>query len=197
LVNEGVSIVRTHLIVACVCTAVLAPTGVGRAQDSPAPAKTTQVVPLKVQVVISRYKGEARISSVPYAISLTASGQMGSGRVRIGTQVPLPGAPPAAPAAGAPTASPITYRDIGTNIDCVATLLPEGRFQLDITVDQSSIRMGEPSAPDLSSVAPTFNSFRMRNSAVFTDGKTAQFTTATDSITGEVVRVDVTLTVIK
>jgi hypothetical protein len=43
--------------------------------------------------------------------------------------------------------------------------------------------------------SPSFRSFRAINSMVLKDGQTAQFTTATDKVTGETVRIDVTLTV--
>ena len=44
---------------------------------------------------------------------------------------------------------------------------------------------------------PSFRSFRATNAMVLRSGETGQFTTATDKVTGETVKVDVTLTVVK
>jgi hypothetical protein len=44
---------------------------------------------------------------------------------------------------------------------------------------------------------PSFRSFRASDSLVLKDGQTAQFTTAVDKVSGEIVKVDVTLTVVK
>jgi hypothetical protein len=45
--------------------------------------------------------------------------------------------------------------------------------------------------------APTLRSFSTSNEVVLKDGQTAQFTAAADKTTGEVMKVDVTLTVEK
>jgi hypothetical protein len=42
-----------------------------------------------------------------------------------------------------------------------------------------------------------FRSFTMTNSMLMRDGQTVQFATATDKVTGETIRVDVTLSVVK
>jgi hypothetical protein len=44
---------------------------------------------------------------------------------------------------------------------------------------------------------PVFRSFRSTNTLVLRDGQTRQFTAATDRVSGEVVRIDVTLNVVK
>ena len=44
---------------------------------------------------------------------------------------------------------------------------------------------------------PSFRSFRANDSMMLKDGQTAQFTAATDKVSGETVKVDVTLTVVK
>jgi hypothetical protein len=49
-------------------------------------------------------------------------------------------------------------------------------------------RPGEP---------PVIRSFRLSNQVTLSDGQSTQFTAATDRITGEVVRAEVTLTVAK
>jgi hypothetical protein len=65
-----------------------------------------------------------------------------------------------------------------------------------ISLEDSSIYPDD--APAASSRGnPSFRSFRAANSMVLKSGETGQFTTATDKVTGETVKVDVTLTVLK
>ena len=44
---------------------------------------------------------------------------------------------------------------------------------------------------------PSFRSFRTSFSVMLRDGQTTQHTSATDPVTGEVIRIDVTLNVMK
>ena len=171
----------------------LASTALVRAQEKEkAPAVVT---PLKVQVVIARYQGEKKISSMPYLLTMNV-GQRSN--LRMGTQVPVSVTSVDSRAGDgkpAPPPSPIQYRDVGTNIDCSAQALDDGRFQMGITVDDSSVYGDEQAG--LPKGNPSFRSFRTVNSMVLRNGETFQFTAATDKVTGETVRVDVTLTVLK
>jgi hypothetical protein len=162
------------------------------------PANPT--IPLKVQIVISRYQGEKKVSSLPYTLSVTALSGSGFTRasLRMGAQVPVMMV--AAPVVGGekmPTAGPIQYKDVGTNIDCDATVLDDGRFRLAITVDDSSVYPDEHPKDLATSGSPSFRSFRATDSMVLKDGGTAQFTAATDKVNGDIVKVDITLTVVK
>ena len=88
------------------------------------------------------------------------------------------------------------YQDVGTNIDCFADQLDNGRYSLAVTVDDSSIYPDEQGAGTAKG-SPSFRSFRATNALILRNGETGQFTAATDKVTGETVRVDVTLTVVK
>ena len=174
----------------------LASTAIVRAQDKPAaPAKEAKapVVPLKVQVVISRYQGEKKISSMPYNLSMNAGNHA---NLRMGTKIPVMLIAGTDPQLGVPKTGPIQYQDVGTNLDCSSTALDDGRFLLSITVDDSSIYPDGQVAGGAKG-NPSFRSFRASNSMVLKNGETGQFTTATDKVTGETVKVDVTLTVMK
>ena len=169
------------------------------AQEKP----TLVTPPLKVQVVIARYQGEKKISSLPYTLSLTSNRPGAAGAsLRMGTRVPvvtqmIAGQPKDAGGKPVPPVGPVQYQDVGTNIDCQATALDDGRFQIQLTVDDSSVYPDEKAPVAGASGNPSFRSFRATDAMVLKDGQTAQFTTATDKITGESVRVDVTLTVVK
>lgn len=160
-------------------------------------------VPLRVQVVLATYQGEKKLSSVPYTLSVNAaSGPFPAmpSQMRMGVKVPVPamapamvGGKPLIPGGGG---GPVVYQDIGTNIDCAATVLEDGRFQLHISIEDQSFAnpqgaISQPGEP------PVIRSFRLSNQVVLRDGQSTQFTAATDRISGEVVRAEVTLTVSK
>jgi len=65
-----------------------------------------------------------------------------------------------------------------------------------LTIEDSSVYSDLP-AGSKSPDHPSFRTFKATNSLVLRDGQTAQFTMATDKLTGEVTKVDVTLTVSK
>ena len=60
-----------------------------------------KIVPVKVKIVLSKYQGEKKISSLPYEMAVRTDGT--TSNIRMGTQVPVPGmGSPASP--GAPDA---------------------------------------------------------------------------------------------
>lgn len=71
-----------------------------------------------------------------------------------------------------------------------------GRYRLDITIDDTSV-YPEPGDGAPARGTPTFRTFRTSDSVVVRDGETTQVTSAVDKVTGEVVKIDVTLTVVK
>ena len=70
------------------------------------------------------------------------------------------------------------------------------RYLLSMTVDDSSVYPDEPPASAPKN-GPSFRQFRATNTMILKNGETGQFTTATDKVTGETVKIDVTLTVMK
>jgi Bacterial type II and III secretion system protein len=194
--------VTKHLqTLAVVFVCALASTAIVRAQekDKPAaPAPKPAATPLRIQVVISRYQGEKKISSLPYNLTTNAGNRA---TIRMGTQVPVMmlamGQAEAADAKTTPQAGPIQYKDVGTNLDCTSMALDDGRFLLSLTVDDSSVYPDERTAIAGGKGNPSFRSFRASNSMMLRNGETGQITTATDKVTGETVKVDVTLVVVK
>jgi len=172
-------------------------------EKAPAPAPKAAVMPnatpLKVQVVIARYQGDKKISSMPYTLTMNAGNRA---NLRMGTQVPIVmlSTGPAQVVDGKAIQQvgpmPIQYKDVGTNLDCSSTALDDGRFLLSITVEDSSVFPDEQSSGG-SKGNPSFRSFRASNSMVLKNSETGQFTVATDKVSGETVKVDVTLTVMK
>jgi len=177
----------------------LTSTAIVRAQDKPAPPTPkppAPSVPAKVTVVISRSQGEKKISSMPYTLSVSGT----HANLRLGTMIPImmmSPAPPAPDGKPIPQVGPIQYKDVGTNIDCEVRTLEEGRFMLNLSLEDSSVYPDEQALPGGTKGNPSFRSFRASNSMILKDGQTGQFTSATDKLTGETVKVDVTLTVVK
>jgi hypothetical protein len=204
----------THIIIAA-SLAVTMLGAVGRAQETkPAPSPFGEIpgpiTPIKVQIVIARYQGDRKVSSLPFTLSVNANdGRVdpagrynptaGFTKLRIGAQVAVPqvAVPKESPVQG--PAGPMTYRDVGTNIDCMAYSTGDGRFRVFISINDTSVYsegqtpQGVLKLPDI----PAFRSFQSSNTVILKDGQSTQFTAATDKITGEVTKVDVTLNVEK
>jgi type II/III secretion system protein len=160
----------------------------------PAPGPVpSPLVPLRVRFVLSKYQGEKKLSSLPYDLSVNGGGN--STQLRIGGDVPYRATN--AKATDDKMAIPYNFRTIGTSIDCSAVAADSGSFRLVITVSDDSISYSDDKTPEGLSGIPRFRTFRVTNTLLLRDGQTTQMTTATDPITGEVMRVDVTLNVLK
>lgn len=183
---------------------ILAATAAGQAQDTPAAAQSARTQPaalvgVKVQVVISRYQGEKKISSLPYVLGVVVNGAKTS--LRMGVDVPVISTVFSSTAkdgvANVPTTS-YNYRSVGTNIDCQAESAAGDYYKLMMTVTDSSVQLetgdrAKPLAPN----APMFRSFNSSFQLLLRDGQTTQYTSATDPVSGEVTKIDVSLNAIK
>jgi hypothetical protein len=204
--------VKKSLVVMAVLAAMVCgpagDAGAQAAQELPSPMspKKVQNIPLELQVVISRYQGEKRISSLPYVLSLksfTNSNRAGfaGASLRLGSRVPIRQQVVAPPADGKPatTTSSVSYENVGTNIDAGASALEDGRFEVTVSINESSV-VTDPQdlkATPGSDSYPVFRSYQSTNTLFVKEGQTAQFTAASDRVSGEVVRVEVKLTVVK
>jgi hypothetical protein len=179
-----------------------------QATADPKPPRTP-LIPLRVQVTVSTYQGEKKISSAPYTLSVTAvppNLNLKLSQLRMGTKIPLAAAKPTAASAKAPAdaksgqtaaGSSVTYHEIGTNIDLTALIVEEGRYELQITVEDNSIPREEAARAAKTQELPSIRAFRLSNRVILRDGQSTQFTAATDRVSGETVRIDVTLNVVE
>lgn len=177
-----------------------------RARREQEKSRTAAVIPVDVDIVVSRFQGDKKISSLPYALTVNAStdawnlNQAPLTQLRMGGQIPVPTMAPVIGPDGKPFplgvagGGPVQYRDVGTEIDCRARTLSDGRFELFVSVFDSAV--ATPQGADASTL-PVIRTFKSSNNLVLRDGQTRQFTAAADRITGEIVRVDVTLRVAK
>ena len=136
--------------IALVFAFALASSVLVRTQEKPAPPAPkpapAAVTPLKVSVVVSRFQGEKKLSSLPYTLSVNAGSR---GTLRMGAKVPVMMITAKSPVEGVPMVGPIQYQDVGTSIDCyVSTPQDDGRFKLEITIEDSSVYGDTPATTD-------------------------------------------------
>ena len=119
--------------------------------------------------------------------------------LRMGVDVPVPQKIVKGGEGVFPAETSYSYRSVGTNIDCSARTIGEGLFKLDLAVSDTSVFVTEKEGTAMSTVrgVPAFRSFTSTFNVLLKDGQTAQHTAATDPVSGEVLRVDVTLNVLK
>lgn len=179
-----------------------------RAEAAPAPSekpaaarRDLPATRLRVRVVLSRFRGETKVLSLPYTFMVATEGPRA--RMRMGVSTPIPAANPAVTGVSErPTA--IQYKNVGTNIDCGARELEAGRYLLQLSVEHSSAFAGNetigpgaaPETPRMPGV-PLFRNFEASFEPLLRDGETQQIVSSTDPITGEVLKIDVTLDVVK
>lgn len=169
-------------------------------KEAPAAEKTPPArkapTPLRLQVVFARYQGETKLSSLPYSLAVNADDR--PSRVRMGIQVPIQS--PSQVQSHLPAQT--TYRDVGNNLDCSADSQPDGRYRVACVFEQSSVyttgaeRPASQGNPPIGSL-PVLRTFRSEAQLILRDGQTGQHTTATDPVSGEVLKIEMTLTVVK
>ncbi len=184
-------ILVTVLLCAAICpslaTAQAAPVRPVQPSTQPQAAERAPMIPLKVDVVIARFAGDKKISSLPYTLAVTAN-SLEKTSLRMGAEVPV--------AVSAKEGGAFNYRSVGVAIDCSATTADGDRFRIALTIDDSSVyddqRQGAPASEH-----PSFRSFRTTQVLLLSAGQSTQFMSATDKVTGEVTKVDVSLALAK
>jgi hypothetical protein len=172
-----------------------------KAQDKPATEATTPVS-AKLQVVLTEYDGTKKISSLPYTIPFVLMDKFSSSSLRVGVRVPVNTSSKAGD-------SSLTYIDVGTNIDCRTNRVADGRFNVDLKIDRSSLYVafkdkdGTVQGKEWTSgerppdYAPMIRQFRGDVGLLLRDGQESETTVATDPLTGRVLKVEAVLNVLK
>lgn len=175
--------------------------------QAPAGTVTTKPgIPLKIDVVLSRWQAEKKLSSLPFALYMVApppGSNWANQSVRMGVDVPV-GTVSRTSTSGQTAGSSTTttgpdYRNVGTSIDGRASQPDDGRFSIFVSVQDTSIFTNDgSSSPQIRVADPmAFRTFTMNNVLTMRDGQTLPFAMASDKITGDIIKVDVTLTVLK
>ena len=207
--------VRRSLVPLAVALALAALASTGRAQETPKPdaAKVSEPamsrpkkapVMLRVQITIARYQAERKLASVPYTLLLTTDDR--KVRLRMGVEVPIPVTSfSKSDDAKSSAVTSFQYKNVGTNIDCWAEdRSGDGLFQVGLSVENSSIysstdarTTGGLNETGLAPDRPMFRTFNVSLNPTLRDGQSIQAVASTDPVTGEVVKIDVTLNVVK
>jgi len=169
--------------------AVLLAATSAKAQDKPAVVSET---PLRLQVVMTRFEGEKKVGSLPYTFLVNAA-EAGtppvSKVIAMGVQVPI-----TVMVRDAPT---VAFKDVGSKVVCSATSLGGGRYRLHLEVEQSTVADQGSRSPGSAISGPVLRQFKDSVDVVMRDGQTTQTSSAADPVSGEVIKIDVTLTVVK
>ena len=157
---------------------------------------------LRVQLVITRLQGDKKQASLPYTFIVSARPSqacpMSRARMRMGVDTPVPVVTFDESDPKKPKSTSVQYKTVGTNIDCAAEDLGDGRFKLFLTVENSSALPGDKAhaGTDLADY-PLFRKFEISLDPILRDGQKAETVTSTDPVSGEVVKIDVSVNVAK
>jgi hypothetical protein len=183
---------------------MLSPTG--HAQDKPKqedkPKAEALTTPVKVSVVFTEYEGDKKTKSLPYTVYVNAPDASELKpqwvKMRVGSRMPV--------YTGGDKVT-FTYLDVGTNIDARAAHLPEGHFLLNLNLERSWAegytllpmqRPPEQMDPHAGSFQePIIRNFRSELDLKLREGQVMESTMATDPISGKVMKVEVSLSVVK
>ena len=173
-----------------VSAAVLIATTSARAQEK----SSVPAVSLKVQVVLSRYEGERKLASMPYTMLVNAGDRDNRVTLRMGVALPVTTTGKDGPI--------VSVYDVGTNMDCTATVGDAGRFKINLAVNHTSVlesdqKQLQAAIPRPGASAQLIRSFTSSFSLNLKDGETGQSIAATDPVTGEVMKIDVTVHVVR
>jgi hypothetical protein len=162
-------------------------------------------VSLKVQVVFTEYEGDKKLKSLPYTFLITTRTRETSGaaKVRVGTRVPIY-------TGGSQNGGQVTYLDVGTNIDCRASVVSTGEYQIFLDLERSWVD-GDVAVP-IQGVAPSqeggvahtplfhepiVRQYRADLSPVLKEGQSFETSMSTDPLSGRIMKVEVSVSTIK
>lgn len=172
------------------------------AQDKPRAESqvVTHARPLKIQIVFTEMEGDKKIKSMPY--TMVFSSDAGSGpniaKLRIGSRVPL----------YTGKEGGLQYVDVGTNLDCRADPLDDGRYGLRLSLERSWVQADvqipvNQSSSDASGGTPgqfkepVLGQYKTDVYLLARDGQTVESTSATDPLNGRTLKIELTLNVLK
>ncbi|HEV2616577.1 MAG TPA: hypothetical protein VGU63_08230 [Candidatus Acidoferrales bacterium] len=149
---------------------------------------------LRLDFLLTEYNGQQKVSSMPYTMYVEASSHGGRpGRLRMGLKAPV------SEANGVPNTvitPQFAYMDLGTNIDCQAWVQEDHAYDLQLSVNRSSAYSAGETLPSAGG-RPVTRNFITDFNLKMHDGETAEGPSAADPFNGHVLKISVTLHVIK
>jgi hypothetical protein len=163
--------------------AVLAPAW---AQEAPAKAPGATKPPgkrLRVQFQETRVRGESTTATRATMLALHADAE--AANISVGSQVPI--------SVAGREATTTLMKNVGVQGRAKVETLPDGRYRLSAHFEESSLLPPGGGAVVTSGDNPILLVVRGESTLVLREGETVPFASAVDPVTGEVVRVDVTV----
>ena len=162
---------------------------------APAASAPAPLVPLRVEVTLSKYQGDKKISSTPYTLAVNANERdqnnfPKTADLTSAIQVLIPMV-----TVNEKTTGPV-YKDVGTRIQCRAESLDGGRFKLELNVEDQRV-LPDAKLPADGVRGPWLQAFRSNQSLILKDGQSSEYSAATEQVSGEQERISVLLTVVK
>jgi hypothetical protein len=169
--------------------------GVMHAQQATS-SPTMAMTHLRVDITLTEYNGDKKISSLPYTMYIGVRDKDHSAAkesLRMGVRVPI-----ATNAEG----TQFNYDSVGTNIDCWANLQEDGRYQVQGEISRSSIYTADDNGSSNEQARivgghPILRNFDSGFDLVLRDDETGEGISATDPFNGHVLKVSVTIHVVK
>jgi len=175
------------------------------AQDKPKTDDKTKVevqtTPIKVQIVFTEFEGDKKTKSLPYVMYMNApdASELRAGWVkfRIGSRLPV-----------YVGKNEMQYMDVGTNVDARSAYTGDGHVLLQMTLERSWVE-GEVSVPMTKSDGspsdpsgghfqePIVRGFKSELDLKLREGQPVEGNMATDPISGKVLKVEISFTVVK
>jgi len=163
-----------------------------------------RTTPVKVQIVITELEGDKKIKSLPYTLYINAPDapdwkSSGFVKLRVGSRVPV---------YTGGTAGSMTYLDVGTNMDARSAYTGEGRLLLQVKIERSWVE-GDVSVPVAKSDGsasetssghfrePIIRNFTSELDLKLREGQSVESIMATDPLSGKVLKIDVSFTIVK
>jgi hypothetical protein len=161
-------------------------------QAKPAPPSPAAV---KVDVTLTRLQGEKRVSSLPFTLFAATDNSPTS--FRLGVDVPVDVS--TKNASGIVTTE-TRYENVGTNIDIrLRAQNADGRYPLWIQITDSSIHTASGTAGRQPSVGEpqAIRRYVIGNQLMVREGQPVEFSVGTDKVTGETIRAEVRIAILK
>jgi hypothetical protein len=160
-----------------------------------------QSASIKLQIVFAEFDGDKKVKSLPYVLFMNApiasDIKAGWDKMRIGSRIPV-----------YTGNNQMQYLDIGTNIDARSAYNDDGHLLLQLDLERSWVE-GDVSVPITKTDAassdtasghfrePIIRAFRSELYVKLREGQPIESTVATDPISGKVVKVEISFTVVK
>jgi len=167
-------------------TSLLILTCPARGQNAATDNQSAPTVQLKLQIVLTDMEGTKKVSGLPYMLHVLPTTPPLVTQLRTGVKVPVSTATNVSSGV-----NQTQYLDIGINIDASAKVLDNGRYQVHLAVERSSVPSID-SKERTTDTMPLIRTSRLTCDVIVRDGQTIQITSASDPISGNVLLMDVT-----